>query len=164
MQTKYRRLSPTELRKLNLSPTSRRYVKASISKPTKRTKTLSHRAYETKQIRRITGQKLTREQLTQRRQTGELPYRSFQSEQNVAIRERYKKIRQDLSDKGDGLGRDGKRIPLKDVKLVDKKNEYGWDLMTDEDHEDFQELFNEYERKGILIALGSPVTMKKRAA
>lgn len=150
MPQKFRRLSPKELTKLGLLPTSRRYVRAATKTISKRTKTISHRAYETKKIRQVFGQKLTREQVTQRRQSGEISYQTAASKQNAFLRKEYSRIRAGLRDSNDL----DKLIPLSDVKLIYKKQTTAWEHFSEEEKQRWKELFKEYDRKNVLTALG----------
>jgi hypothetical protein len=144
---KFRRLSPSELRAIGASPKSRQYVNASTKKVTRDTSRISMRQYLNKQNQYITGEKISREKVTKKLQSGEIKYKTKQAE----IATRYKRDT-------DFIRKDIPGVAPKDVKLIWHKLSVKWSDMDDDEKEEFEALFKRYPRIQVISALGSPPT------
>ena len=80
----FRKLSPSELERLGLSPKSERYVEATVKRITTKTPTLSKRQYQQKQLAESSGRRVTLEQRAREFLTGE---REAVTAKQAALRE-----------------------------------------------------------------------------
>lgn len=164
-QDEFRRLTPKELQRLGYSPKSRRYVKAKVKRPTKRTKSISHRKYETKRVKGI-----SRETQAKLRRKGTLKFRTAQAKRDAERNRLRVEIRNMIHE-----------VTPKDLRLIIKFREFGYHGLTSEEEnspivydeerdgideqERFRQLFKAYPRDEVLEAMGSPeIVVQKRAA
>jgi hypothetical protein len=147
----FRRLTPSELRSIGSSPKARRYVELG-KRLTRQTTTLSHRTYQTKLDSFRAKRALTREAATKERIAGRLAYVTPQAAETA----KYTKFSRFARENVTG-------IVNKDIKLIYKKNQEGWNELDDDEQEEFGRLFKRYSRDQVLDILGSPPTMTKAA-
>jgi len=137
-----RRLTPEELRRLGFTPTSRRYVRKSVKRPTKRSRTVSHRQYETrKSTRKIKGKrvKVSRERMTKLRKTGRVKYKTEQAKRVALESRQLRKFRRHIPEL---TRRDGRTM----LDWTEGKR-------TTESRASFNQLFSRYPRAAVLGAL-----------
>jgi hypothetical protein len=149
-QQTQRRLTASELSKLGLTPGSRRYVSRNVKNVTKTTKTISYRQFQNKLTAYKYDEKISRETLTKQRQRGEKTYVSEQTERTGQKISRLSKIRRMIPN-----------IAPVDARLIDKKNQEGWSELTDEEKENFKNLFKRYNADEVREAFGSPRVLDK---
>jgi hypothetical protein len=116
-------------------------------KLTRQTKTVSHRAYQTRLDDFRAKRPLSREAATKERSVGRLAYRTSQAKEATEFKKFAKYVRSEV---------DG--ITLPDLRLIRKKETEGWNDLDDDEREQFGMLFKRYSRSQILAALGSPPT------
>ena len=148
----YRRLTPTELKKIGLSPKSRHYVDTTKTRITKTTKTITARQYENLRAG------VTKERATSERRTGERSYRTASAKENADFQARNRNLRNEFPG-----------ITLDDLRLIDKHKRVGWEVMTPDDKKRWSEMFGKYaatkhSRDAFLHGMGSPQVIHRRAA
>jgi hypothetical protein len=138
--TDYRRLSPAELKRLGYSAGSKRRVLATIKRVTSTTPTLTDRQYAQLRISRRVGKATTKEAYSNLVSQGKIKYETRQA-------------------RGAGEGRFVRRyiseIAPKDLRLINKWYEDGYDGLTDKEKARFDKLFKLYPRDAVRQALGS---------
>jgi hypothetical protein len=138
--TDYRRLSPTELKRLGYSAGSKRRILAIIKKVTKATPTLTDRQYAQLRIAKRVGKETTKEQYSKLVSQGKVKYETRQA--RSASEGRF--IRRHVSE-----------IVPNHLRLINKWREDGHSGLTDKEKVTFGKLFKLYPRDAMRQALGS---------
>ena len=136
----YRRLTPTELKRLGYGAGSKRRVLATVKRITKATPTLADRQYAQLPITKRVGKETTNEAYSKLVTQGKIKYETRQA-------------------RGAGEGRFVRRyiseIAPRHLRLINKWHEDGYNDLTDKEKVEFGRLFKLYPRDAVRQALGS---------
>jgi hypothetical protein len=136
----YRRLTPTELKRLGYGAGSKRRVLMTVKRVTKATHTLSDRQYAQLKFTKRLGRETTKETYSNLVRQGKIKYETRQA-------------------RSAGEGRLVRRylpqIAPNHLRLINKKHEVGYNGLTDKEKETFGKLFKMYSRDAVRQALGS---------
>jgi hypothetical protein len=138
--TDYRRLSPSELKRLGYSAGSKRRVLATIKKVTSATPTLTDRQYAQLRIAKRIGKETSKETYSDLVKQGKIKYETRQA--RSAGEGRF--VRRYISE-----------IAPKHLRLINKWNEVGYNGLTDKEKAEFGKLFKIYPRDAVRQAMGS---------
>ena len=138
--TDYRRLSPTELKRLGLGAGSKRRVLATIKKVTKVTPTLTDRQYAQLRITKRLGKETTKEVCSDLVKQGKIKYETRQARS---------------AGEGRFVRRHVSEIAPNHLRLINKWHEDGYNGLTDREKVTFGKLFKLYPRDAVRQALGS---------
>jgi hypothetical protein len=136
----YRRLSPSELKRLGYSAGSKRRVLATIKKVTSTTPTLTDRQYAQLRIEKRVGKRTTKEAYSNLVKQGKIKYETRQA--RSAGEGRF--VRRYISE-----------IAPKHLRLINKWHEVGKNGLTDREKAEFDRLFKIYPRDAVRQAMGS---------
>jgi hypothetical protein len=136
----YRRLTPTELKRLGLGAGSKRRVLMTVKRITKATPTLTDRQYAQLRIAKRVGNEISKEGYSNLVRQGKIKYETRQA--RSASEGRF--VRGYLP-----------QIAPKHLGLINKWHEDGYNGLTDKERETFGELFKLYSRDAVRQALGS---------
>jgi hypothetical protein len=138
--TDYRRLTPTELKRLGLGAGSKRRVLMTVKSVTKATPTLTDRQYAQLRIKKRVGKEVSKEGYSNLVRQGKIKYETRQA-------------------RSAGEGRFVRgylpQIAPKHLRLINKWHEDGYNGLTDKEKETFGKLFKMYSRDAVRQALGS---------
>jgi hypothetical protein len=136
----YRRLTPTELKRLGLGAGSKRRVLMAVKRVTKATPTLTDRQYAQLRIKKRLGKEVSKEGYSNLVKQGKIKYETRQAR-----------------NAGEGRFVRGylPQIAPKHLRLINKWREDGYNGLTDKEKETFGKLFKVYSRDAVRQALGS---------
>jgi hypothetical protein len=136
----YRKLTPTELRRLGYGEGSKRRVLSTVKKVTKATPTLTDRKFAELKISGRLGKKTSKEDYRELLKANKVKPATKQA--RSAKEGRF--VRQYVS-----------QIAPKDLRLINKWHEEGYEGLTDKEKVAFGRLFKRYSRDAMRQALGS---------
>jgi hypothetical protein len=138
--TDYRRLTPTELKRLGYGEGSKRRVLATVKRVTKATPTLTDRNFAELKISNRLGKKTSKEE-----------YRGLVN--SGKIKPATKQVRS--AKEGRFVRRYISEIAPQHLRLINKWHEEGYEGMTGREKVAFGKLFKQYSRDAVRQALGS---------
>jgi hypothetical protein len=138
--TDYRRLTPTELKRLGYGEGSKRRVLATVKRVTKATPTLTDRKFAELKISNRLGKKTSKEEYRWLVNIGKIKPATKQA--RSAKDGRF--VRRYISE-----------IAPKHLRLINKWHEEGYEGLTDKEKVAFGKLFKQYSRDAVRQALGS---------
>jgi hypothetical protein len=136
----YRRLTPTELKRLGHGAGSKRRVLATVKRITKATPSLTDRRYAELKLSSRLGKPTSKEQYHKLVDSGKVKPATKQA--RAAKEGRF--VRRYISE-----------IAPKHLRLINKWNENGYNGLTDKEKVAFGKLFKQYSRDAVRQALGS---------
>jgi hypothetical protein len=138
--TDYRRLTPTELKRLGYGEGSKRRVLATVKRVTKATPTLTDRKFAELKISNRLGKNTSKEEYRWLVNIGKIKPATKQA--RSAKDGRF--VRRYISE-----------IAPKHLRLINKWHEEGYEGLTDKEKVAFGKLFKQYSRDAVRQALGS---------
>jgi hypothetical protein len=136
----YRRLTPTELKRLGYSAGSKRRILMTVKRVTKATPALTDRQYAELRIAKRLGKETSKEQYRDLVNQGKIKYETRQA--RSAGEGRF--VRRYISE-----------IAPNHLRLINKWHEVGYNGLTDKEKATFGKLFKLYPRDAMRQALGS---------
>jgi hypothetical protein len=136
----YRKLTPTELKRLGYGEGSKRRVLSTVKRVTKTTPTLTDRQYAQLRIAKRVGKEVTKEQYSKLVSQGSIKYETRQARS---------------AGEGRFVRRHVSEIAPNHLRLINKWHEDGYNGLTDREKVTFGKLFKLYPRDAMRQALGS---------